>query len=119
MATQAIYNFHPSASFKAPPEVREWLVRLTVDKCIQQTYNTSIMIRTQIYIPDELHQAAKTVAKRKAKSLAEVLRKFIAKGVEEERKQLKPKSLSSLAKLNITEGPKDLSRNMDKYLYQK
>ena len=76
------------------------------------------MIRTQIYIPDELHQAAKTVAKRKDEPLAKVLRKFIAKGIEDERKQLKPKSLSPLTKLDITEGPKDLSRNMDKYLYQ-
>lgn len=78
-----------------------------------------MMIRTQIYIPYELHQTAKVVAKRKDESLAKVLRRFITKGIEEEKKQLKPKSLSSLAKLNITEGPKDLSRNMNKYLYQK
>lgn len=81
-------------------------------------YNAS-MIRTQIYIPYELHQAAKTIAKRKDESLAKVLRQFIARGIKEERKQLKPKSLSFLTKLNITEGPKDLSSNMDKYLYQK
>ena len=81
-------------------------------------YNTN-MIRTQIYIPDELHLATKAIAKRKDKSLAEVLRKFIAKGVQEERKQLKALSLNSLTTLNITAGPKDLSSNMDKYLYQK
>ena len=81
-------------------------------------YNT-IMIRTQVYIPEELHQAVKFVAKRKDESLAKLLRKFIAQGIREERKQLKLKSLSSLSKLNITAGPKDLSRNLDKYLYQK
>jgi len=81
-------------------------------------YNAN-MIRTQIYIPDELHQATKMIAKRKNESLAKVLREFIATGIKEERKQLKPKSLGSLAKLNITEGPSDLSSNMDKYLYKK
>lgn len=77
------------------------------------------MIRTQIYIPEELHQKAKIIAKRKEESLAKLLRHLIAKGVIEEKKRLKPKSLSSLTKLNITGGPKDLSSNMDKYLYQK
>lgn len=81
-------------------------------------YN-AYMIRTQIYIPDELHQTAKLIAKIKDESLAEVLREFIAKGIMQERKQIKQKSLSSLTKLNIISGPKDLSRNMDKYLYQK
>ena len=77
------------------------------------------MIRTQIYIPDELHQTAKLLAKSKAESLAKLLRRFIAKGVQDEKKKIKQKPLTSLTKLNITEGPKDLSSNMDKYLYQK
>lgn len=90
---------------------------MPVDKHIQQTYNT-IMIRTQIYIPDEIHHAAKKIARTKAESLAKVLRHFIAKGIKEENQKLKPKPLSSLSQLNITEGPKDLSSNMDKYLYE-
>lgn len=76
------------------------------------------MIRTQIYIPDELHQAAKTIAKRKKAPLAHILRSFIFAGVKEEKRKLKSKPLSRLAKLGITEGPHDLSSNMDKYLYQ-
>jgi len=81
-------------------------------------YNTN-MIRTQIYIPEAIHQEAKVIAKRKEESLAKLLRYLITKGLSEEKKKLKPKSLSLLTKLNITEGPKDLSSNMDKYLYQK
>lgn len=81
-------------------------------------YNT-IMLRTQIYIPSDLHQAAKLIAKRKEEPLAVVLRRFITKGIKEEKKKLKPKSLSSLANLNIVEGPKDLSGRIDEYLYQK
>jgi predicted DNA-binding protein len=77
------------------------------------------MIRTQIYIPEELHQAAKLIAKRKDRSLAKILRGFISQGIKEEKRKLKPKSLTSLSKLNITKGPKDLSSNMDSYLYKK
>jgi len=76
------------------------------------------MIRTQIYIPDNLHQTAKIIARQKAEPLASLLRRLIAKGISEEKEQLKPKSLTSLAQLNITEGPKDLSSEMDKYLYR-
>lgn len=77
------------------------------------------MIRTQIYIPDELHHTAKHIARQKKESLANLLRRFITKGVKEEKANLKSKPLSSLAILNITEGPKDLSSKMDKYLYEK
>lgn len=77
------------------------------------------MIRTQIYIPDELHQMAKYIARNKKEALASLLRGFIAKGVKEEKENLKTKPLSTLARLNITEGPRDLSSNMDKYLYKK
>lgn len=75
------------------------------------------MIRTQIYIPEYLHQTAKTIAEKKNESLAKLLRRMIARGIKEENKSTKSKSLSSLSKLNITGGPKDLSRKMDKYLY--
>lgn len=77
------------------------------------------MLRTQIYIPSNLHQAAKLIAERKEEPLAVVLRRFIAKGIKDEKENLKPKSLASLAKLNITKGPKDLSSRIDEYLYQK
>jgi len=78
------------------------------------------MIRTQIYIPEEIHQATKFLAQKQGKSMAELLRSFITIGVVEERKKKKKqRSLSSLARLGIKSGPKDLSKNIDKYLYQK
>jgi len=76
------------------------------------------MIRTQIYIPEPVHQAAKTLARHQNKTLADLLRRLIVSGLKEEKKKIKPKSLAPLSKLNITGGPKDLSKNMDKYLYQ-
>jgi len=78
------------------------------------------MIRTQIYIPEEIHQETKFLAQKQGKSMAELLRSFITIGViEEKKKKSKQRSLSSLAKLGIKGGPKNLSKNIDKYLYQK
>lgn len=77
------------------------------------------MKRTQIYIPESVHQAAKIFAHYQDESLAGFLRRLIISGLKEEKKKIKPKTLVSLPKLNITGGPKDLSSNMDKYLYQK
>lgn len=76
------------------------------------------MIRTQIYIPESLHQTAKMLAYQRDESLAKLLRNLIADGIKKEKKKTKPKSLNSLIKLNLTGGPKDLSSNMDKYLYE-
>lgn len=77
------------------------------------------MIRTQIYIPEDIHQATKFLAQEQRKSMAELLRSFITVGIiEEKKKKSKQRPLSSLAKLGIKGGPKDLSKNIDKYLYQ-
>lgn len=75
------------------------------------------MFRTQLYLPENVHHSAKMLAKSRGLSLAELLRKCIERGVVEERERYKKKPLSSLAKLKITGGPKDLSANMDDYLY--
>lgn len=77
------------------------------------------MIRTQIYIPEDLHREAKMIAKRREESLAELIRRMVCVGVREEKKKMQRKSLASLTKLGITAGPRDLSRNLDKYLYGK
>ena len=76
------------------------------------------MIRTQIYIPETLHQTAKAIAGKRKESLAELLRNIIERGITEEKKEMKQKPLSNIAKLNIKGGPKDLSQNLDKYLYE-
>ena len=82
-------------------------------------YTSNIMLRTQIYIPEPIHQAAKTLARSQNESLAKLLRRLIVAGLKEEKAKIKPKNLSSLIGLNITGGPKDLSSKIDKYLYQK
>lgn len=77
------------------------------------------MIRTQIYIPEELHVEAKMIAKQGDESLANLFRRLLTRYIVEEKQKMKPKSLVSLTKLKFTLGPKDLSTNMDKYLYQR
>ena len=75
------------------------------------------MIRTQIYIPEMLHSQVKLLAKRQNKPLAQILRDFIKQGMVQTQ-NTGAKSLQALTKLRITGGPKDLSKNLDKYLYQ-
>lgn len=74
------------------------------------------MLRTQIYIPETLHERAKSLARAKKQSLANLYRDFIAKGLKTEEKG-RGNSLESLIKLNLKGGPKDLSSNIDHYLY--
>ncbi|MBI4078901.1 MAG: hypothetical protein HY429_01245 [Candidatus Levybacteria bacterium] len=72
------------------------------------------MLRTQIYIPETLHERAKSVARSKKQSLANLYRGFIANGLKA---STPGGDLTALAKLNIKGGPKNLSGDMDKYLY--
>lgn len=75
------------------------------------------MFRTQIYLPEELHQLAKMEAQKEHESLAEFIRRCLEKGIQEKKAQAKLKHISQLSELGITGGPKDLSKNIDKYLY--
>lgn len=73
------------------------------------------MIRTQIYIAETIHQRAKSIAASKKRSVANLYREFIANGLRSSQKG--SGDLTALAKLNIKGGPKNLSANIDKYLY--
>lgn len=76
-----------------------------------------MMLRTQIYIPKPLHQTAKLVAKRKKRAVASLYRELITSGLEAELQRQAEKSLDSLLQLKFRGGPKDLSANIDHYLY--
>lgn len=76
------------------------------------------MIRTQVYLPQELYGQIITLAKLQGIPLAEVIREALKRGVEEKRVKEK-NDLSTLSQLAIKGGPKDLSQNLDKYLYEK
>lgn len=75
------------------------------------------MKRTQIYIPENMHKEMKNLAQKKDRSMSDLVRQFIEQGLEQESED-KTSDLSDLADLNFSGGPKDLSENIDKYIYQ-
>jgi predicted DNA-binding protein len=79
------------------------------------------MIRKHILLPQPLDERIKLVARRDQKSEAEVIRELLEIGLETKQEQSVGQALRGLAKLGqklgIT-GPTDLSRNIDKYLYE-
>lgn len=78
-------------------------------------YNVCVMMRTQIYLPQDLHQELLSLAKIKKTTLSELLRLGAKKVVKEKRqKDQSWKVMERLANYNLS-GPKDLSENHTKY----
>lgn len=82
------------------------------------------MQRTQIYLPDDLHQALKNEAKTRGVSFAHVVRLLISKEHLNEKGQKKQgkvlnKTAEGLLKIAGTtnKGPSDLGSRHDLYLY--
>jgi metal-responsive CopG/Arc/MetJ family transcriptional regulator len=80
------------------------------------------MIRTQIYLPKDLYYHIDQVAKREKRAKAQVIRDTLEKGFKSQQKFQKNagEALLRLAELGEklkVKGPKDLSQNIDKYLY--
>ncbi|HEY5600529.1 MAG TPA: ribbon-helix-helix protein, CopG family [Patescibacteria group bacterium] len=80
------------------------------------------MIRTQIYLPKDLYRDIDIAAKREKKAKAEIIRRAIKKGLgkKETGKDTGHALLkiAAMAKKYNWKGPKDLSKNIDKYLYE-
>lgn len=78
------------------------------------------MIRTQIYLPRELYQEVDLVAKKEKKPKAQVIREAIEKDMSKKCGNAGDAllKLAAMAKKYKWKGPKDLSVNHDKYLYE-
>lgn len=80
------------------------------------------MFRTQIYLPEDLYREIGFIAKREKKKKAQVIRETLKTGVD--RKKTKQTAgeallkLAAMAKKYNWKGPRDLSINHDKYLYE-
>ncbi len=79
------------------------------------------MIRTQVYLPQQLSQTLDLVAKREKKPKAQIIREALDDGI---RKRVNTGNagqalleLAELGKKLHVMSPKDLSANIDKYLY--
>lgn len=74
------------------------------------------MVRKHIFIPKSLNAQIKQIAKRAGKSESQVIRELIEKSAKP-KKQTGGDFLLKLAGIG-GKGPKDLSMNIDKYLYE-
>ncbi len=78
-----------------------------------------LMKRTQIYLPQDLYAQLKAMARQDATSVSEVVRKTLKDKVKE-KKHSGVNTLLSLAEIGKKwkiKAPKDLSANLDYYLY--
>ena len=75
------------------------------------------MIQKQISLPEDLDQKIQERAKRLQASEERVIRELIEQGLQTAKPMSLGESLRQLANLGI-KGPKDLSQNIDKYLYE-
>ena len=81
-----------------------------------------VMLRTYVYIPDELEIQIVSMAKLKGESKAVVIRRALTAGVSmiKDDTNTGVYTLNDLVKIADkykADGPKDLSKNMDNYLW--
>lgn len=77
------------------------------------------MLRTQIYLPEEIHSELLEWARKMELPMAELVRRLIKAGLQRKEGFFeKGNDLLKLAKLKIKGGPTDLSKKLDSYLYQ-
>lgn len=77
------------------------------------------MKRTQIYLPHDLYAQLKAIAQQESTSVSEVVRKNLTDKIRE-KKHSGVNTLLSLAEIGKKwkiKAPKDLSANLDYYLY--
>lgn len=77
------------------------------------------MLRTQVYLPEELSQELKLLAKKEEKPTAELIRELLSKALKQRKRKRKRNAgdtLMEIAKINAR-GPDDLSTNLFDYLY--
>ena len=83
-------------------------------------YNQSIMIRTQVYLDDQIHKDLIQLAQQENKSMAEVTRDILKEGITK-KKTIDTSGKTTLQKLFAIQatGGDDpsLSENIDHYLY--
>lgn len=76
------------------------------------------MIRTQVYLTKEIYHQVRIVAKADRKPAAQVIRELLEEGLElKQNGRPVQNGLLELAKIRARGGPRDLSENLDHYLY--
>ena len=77
------------------------------------------MIRTQVYLEEQLHQKLIDIARERGMAFAKVVRTLLKDGIEKSDgiDYSGKTALRNLIHLKGTGGPTDLSTNLDHYLY--
>lgn len=80
------------------------------------------MLKTYLYIPEQLEKRIKLTAETQKKSKAEVIRQAIGKGLKEEEKRASAGvealfKIAELGKMYKLKGPKDSSERIDELLW--
>ena len=78
-----------------------------------------MLIRTQIYLSNEIKQELEKISKKERVSMGKMIRKILKKSLIENREFQNGNDMLELTKLKIKGGPKDLSSRADEYLYGK
>lgn len=82
------------------------------------------MVRTYLYLPETTYKQIRSLAKDQKTSRAQITRQAIEKGLEALNRKRSASievlfRLAELGKKLKAKGPRDLSKNMDKYLWDK
>lgn len=75
------------------------------------------MIRTQIYLPEELHAQLTSIASTKKVPAAEIIRELLKTGLQKTNKRNSGHTLEKIAKMGL-KGPGNFSTQIDKFLYE-
>lgn len=75
------------------------------------------MKRTQLYLPEETHNELLFLAAKEKKVVSQVVREMLKEAILRKKQVSRGKFLKKLANYGVTKGPRDLSSNLDKYLY--
>jgi len=77
------------------------------------------MRRTQIYLPESTYRVLVKLRKQRKQSIAQIIRDVLNRNLIAGELESEELDVESLANLKLSGGPKDLSENLDDYLYGK
>lgn len=82
-------------------------------------YTAFMMIRTQMYLDEDIHKDLTHLARRERKSMAEVTRVILKEGIKKRKNVDRSgvKTLLAIANIGGTSDDPYLSENIDHYLY--
>lgn len=72
------------------------------------------MIRTQIYLPEAMVRKLRAIRSQQKRAVGEIIREAVEKFLNDQKDE---NDILELTKLELSGGPKDLSDNLDAYLY--